>query len=144
MAKVVLWDDPGVPVPRVQVPSVVLDDSSVPGTVSEDPPGAEVSVNPVLTVRQRTVGPDDDDGTPTFMWEQLLVGPAVLFEERSEFDSIAGSTSVKAKATLLYDGDVAVPESVSVTGDDGVVYRVTAVQQTPGYLTLEMERIATA
>lgn len=113
--------------------------------VDEDvviPPVVETRVTHDLTVRLRTRNGYDDDGVPLFEWTVLLTGPAILWEEREEFDAHAGLTRVKAKATMLYEGETQVTESALVTRGDDTSYRVKGVRQVPGRLEFDLERIA--
>ena len=112
-------------------------------STDEDPaPVVETKVNHRLTVRLRSRTGYDDDGVPLFDWTTLLESEAVLYEEREEFDPDAGMTLVLAKAVVLYAGPVQVPETASVTRDDGARYRVQAVRQVPGRLEFDMVRLA--
>lgn len=103
------------------------------------PEGAQV--NPVLTVRTRARTGFDDDGVPQFEWTVLVTGQAIKWETRLEFDSNAGATKTTGKATMLYSGDVVVGETAMVTDDGDGRWRVTAVGQIPGYLTLTLARL---
>jgi hypothetical protein len=116
----------------------------VPVATDDDPaPTTETDVRHALTVRLRTRTGYDDEGVPEFEWTVLIdAAEAALYEERDEFDADAGLTLVKATAVLLYDGPVQIPESASVTRDDGVKYRVLAVRQVPGRVEFDMQRIA--
>lgn len=115
----------------------------VPVAVDEDPaPTVVTEVNPRLTVRRRIRNGFDDDGVPLFGWADVVTAEALLFEERDEYDADAGLTQVKARAVLLYEGDVEVVESAVVVRDDGVRYRVLAVRQTPGRLEFDLARVA--
>lgn len=109
------------------------------GTVVGDTPGAP-SPFPTLTVRLRTRVGYDGDGTPLFDWTTIASGASIMWQERKEFDAEAGLTVVKAKTTMLYDGEVEIPETVSVSsGDD--TWRVTAVRQHSSTVEFDLERI---
>lgn len=114
-------------------------------TADEPPatvPTTTTVVNPRLTVRLRTRTGYDDDGVPQFTWTTLVEGEATLYEEREEVDAEAGVTRIAARAVLLYAGSSQVPETASVTRDDGVIYRVVAVRQVPGRLEFDLIRLA--
>lgn len=110
--------------------------------LEEDAPGAEVEVLPVLTVKVRTKTGVNDDGDPVFSWTTLVEGPATLWEQREEGDDIAGATRVKAKATMLYDGNQTITESAMVLADTGGRFRVTSVAQVPGHVSFDLERMS--
>lgn len=120
--------------------SPCADGSSDTGVVPEVPvdPGG---VYPVLTVRQRSRTGYNDDGIPEFAWADLVTGTAVAWAQRSEFDSEAGFTLVKAKATIGYDGPDLVKETCEVVDGADTHWRVTAVRQSPGLLGMDLVRI---
>lgn len=109
----------------------------VPGDGSDGQP----TINPVLTLRIRIKQGYEDDGTPRLAWVDLVRGQAITFTQRTEWNQEAGTTKVVARATMLYEGERKVTETASATDDAGQMWRVTAVSQIPGSLTLALERI---
>lgn len=103
--------------------------------------GDDPIVNPVLKVRIRTKQGYEDDGSPRLEWVDLVEGQAISYTQRQEFDQAAGRTVVDARATMLYEGDVRVTETASVTDDSGYTWRVLSVAQLPGMLSLVLQRI---
>lgn len=140
------WDDR--PTQFDPVKAGLDDDGCVPCTdrTSGTPPvvpgdDGDTVVNPVLTVRIRTKQGYDDDGSPRLEWVDLMSGQAISYTQRQEFDQAAGRTVVDARATMLYEGDVRVTETASVTDDSGYTWRLLSVAQLPGMLSLVMQRI---
>lgn len=138
------WDDR----PKVFVRAGLSDDGCIPSAIRRagevlPVPGDDgaPTVNPILTVRVRREGGFDDDGVPLFTWATLVENQAIVWTQREEFDRVAGQTLVKARATLLYDGDEVVRETAGVWDNSGARWRVTSVAQVPGSLKLEMDRI---
>jgi len=136
MARALLHDDVlpcGQTAQPVEVESVLDDDQQ---------PTTQTCVLPTLTVlrRERTGYPDDGD--PVFEWNELVEGPAVLWESRTEVDDVSGVTYVKAKATILYDGDTVVRETTLVKADTGGTFRVEGVAQVPGRLDFVLTRVS--
>ena len=118
-----------------------LDDDGCAAVAAPPPREHPDEPFPVLTVMARSRTGFDDDGSATFDWTTLLVGPAVVWTEREEFDADAGFTEEKASTTVVYHGEATVSETVAVFSDDGRRWRVTSVDQPHGLLTMEMVRV---
>ena len=113
------------------------DSPPVPG----DGDNGGTTVNPILAVRSRIKQGFDDDGSPELIWVDVVKGQAITYTQRSEYDEQAGGTLVKATATMRYEGDVRVTETASVLDDSGNRWRVLAVGQIPGMLSLTLQRL---
>ena len=94
-----------------------------------------------FTLRQRRRTGYTEDGTPKLQWVDFLRAPALLFEERDEFDAQSGQTLVQAQLKLPYRGPEVVRETIVAVRSDGVTYRVVSVDQLPDRLELDMRRI---
>jgi hypothetical protein len=94
-----------------------------------------------LSVLKRLRAGWSAEGNPLFSWQELVSGFSTLVEERSEFDADAGTTSVRAKATVPYADLDVVRETVVVRASDGRAWRVVRVEQYGDRLELEMTRI---
>lgn len=146
MARAALRDDGcGCGIPEVTV-TVVLDDDrpcDLPPTGIDptDPPVDPPTGMRFFTImlRQRTGW--SEDGTPMLGWVALTRGISLLFEERSEFDAMAGQTVVNATLKIAYRGTHVVKETCMAVRDDDVRYRVVGVDQYADRLELDMRRI---
>lgn len=146
MARAWLRDDVGIPSGAVKI---ALDDDSCCGGacdhVGPDPdvplPPGEEQVFPVLTLSARYRTGYDEDGNPMYSWVTIVKGPAVRWVARKEFDPKAGATLVTAKATMGYEGPVAVTETAQVSDGAGRKWRITGINQAADLLVMELVRI---
>lgn len=103
---------------------------------------ASVTGQYTFTVRQRSRTGYDESGNPTYSWADVATAATgILYEERTEFDAVAGLTLVKARLVMLYDGPVSIHETATVTRSDGTRYVVTGSKMLPGQAELLMERV---
>jgi hypothetical protein len=130
--RVVLDDDLGI---------VPLTQPDAAGWVEYGPePTPEVL--PELTIARRVRRGYDEEGNPTFVWEHVLTGRAIVWTQSKEWDSASGLYTVTGTATVLYDGDLGLTASVSVSTDDGARWQVSEVDPGPDGLVLHMTRVA--
>ena len=94
---------------------------------------------PELTVWRRVRVGWTEEGAPQFSWEHVVTGTAIVYEERSEWDSEAGVTFVEGSAVVLYDGDD-IPNEACVVDCNGFRYRVFDMGRPPGRLEIRMRR----
>ena len=107
-----------------------------------EPPADGVETLHRFTVSRRIRTGFTEDGNPLFDWEPLATDRrAILYEERREFDEVAGLTEVLARLVIGWDRPEPVGETITVVRDDGVRYRVTAVRKALDRLEVGMARI---
>lgn len=133
MVKVVLHDDPMALRRRAGISESWL--------AGDCPVVDPVQVNPTLTVRRRWRTGYDEDGNPEFDWADVVTGVAILWEERTELDDVAGVTHIVARTVILYDGDEEVVETSIVESSHGGLFRVLSVAQTPDRIEMKLERL---
>lgn len=112
------------------------------GTCSADGVGPvdPRDVLPTLTVRARTRSYIDDDGNARFLWDDVVSGPALLFERRTEVNDATGQTAVQADAVLAFEGDA--PKETAVVWDSrGHRWEILSCRALPGRLELRLEWI---
>ena len=128
------------PVSSVKV--ALSDDETCCADCTVVPTTTTTEVNPTVTIKVRVRTGYDEDGTPTFEWTTLLTETAVVWVMREEFDAEAGFTLVRAQMIVPYASETQVPETATVSLDDGTRWRIVGgVQQWPDRLGLEVERL---
>ena len=110
-----------------------------------DPPYTETEVHPTVTIRVRTRTGWTDDGDPEFSWTVAVTDTAIVWEERTERDDVAGTTRTVRRCTVAYDNEVEIDETANVWCDPGGRYRVLSSQQVSNeYVELIMQSMEDA
>jgi len=107
-------------------PGILLSDASEENAVTTD------QLLVTFTIRARTKTGYDVDGNPTFEWNDLLTEIALSWEQRQEFDDVAGITYTRGTILINNPGDVAMTESVvAIEQPGGEVWKVKKVVDHP-------------
>lgn len=118
-----------------------FDCTTIDALVAETEPPPSPILYPILTVKKRTRVDIDDDGTPIFDWETILEAGAMMFEERTQLDDVAGITQIVAHATMLYEGEEFPTETAVVMSSLGAVYEILRIELGFGVLVMDLLRI---
>lgn len=106
----------------------------------EEPP-PDTGDLPVLTLRKRGEMYMTEAGNPRWEWEEVLSGPAITYEQRTEVNDVNGQVKVVASATMAFDGEVAPAKETAVAWQGDVRWSITSLVALPGRLELKLERI---
>lgn len=130
------------------MPRVVLHDDfdgygdqveRIVSNLDSDPVIVETNVNPLVTVRIRLRTGWSADGDPEFSWSDVVTANAVLWDENTELDSVAGVTKIVSSLVVLYSGDEVVRENCVVVTPFGL-YECVSVDQFPDRLEMKLTR----
>lgn len=138
MARVVLGGRGG--------PRLVLDGPAEAGLAfpvpAEDPPAAvDLLTDAVLTVRRRLRTGWDDAGNGVYSWSDVVTGPVLGSESRTEADPVSGVARWTAQVTIGYSGPALENPTAEVIDQAGRRWQVTRLEQLPGRLRLRLSRV---
>lgn len=137
---------------------VLLDDDRHPGgcTPCAGPDSDSTLDGPAmpgwhLRLRQRTRQGFDPEGNELYGWVDVWAGEArvtstnrglALNQGRQETSDATGTSFATVTAMLVGVGDLEVTETAVAWDDDARRWEITAVEQTPGGVRLDLERVA--
>lgn len=104
----------------------------------ESPPATGL---PTLAIRERSRMYFGPDGEPHYEWTDVVSGPALLLEERSETNDATGQTKVTATAAVAWESGTPPRETAVAHDSRGYRWEVVSCQALPGRLQLKLERI---